>query len=322
MAGQTKDLTVTVTNTGSASVTLTGSVAGPFRLQPASFTLSAGAHQGVSVRFAPVDATTQNSTITFRGDDAASSTLTVAVRGAGQAAPSSAVVITSDSFHRADSAQNVLGVTDLALGGTRTFCYIPIWTGDSIASNSLQNWGTGAGGVQFGQPGSGSSCSFRGVDMGQSFNIRADVLVPADSAGNSTVAGPYFHSRGAAAADGILGGDAAGYWVQLDSSGKVTILDTHRNAAFAWTSQPASFDRTVFHTLEAVVTGTTVQATLDGSLLSFILSDGTTAQTVTIPATAGSNNGTAGIGFQRVGPIGGQRASNLVVTQYRALTGY
>lgn len=317
--GQTKDLTVTVSNTGSASVTLTGIVSGPFRLQPASFTLSAGAHQAVSVRFAPADATSQNTAITFRGDDSAGSTLTVAVRGAGQSAAASAVVITSDSFQRADSAQNVLGVTDLALGGTRTYCYIPIWTGDSIASNSLQNWGTGAGGMQFGQPGSGGSCSFRGVNMGQTFNIRVDVLVPADSAGNTTVAGPYFHSRGAAAADGILGGDAAGYWVELDSSGKVTILDTHRNAAFARTSTPTSFDRTVFHTLEAAVTGTTVQAALDGSVLSFILSDGTTTQTVTIPATAGSNDGTAGIGFQRVGPIGGQRARNLVVTEYRAL---
>ncbi len=319
--GQTKDLTVTVSNTGSASVTVTGSVASPFRLQPASFTLSAGAQQVVSVRFAPVDATPQTTNITFRGDDSAGSTLTVAVRGAGRSATPSAVVITSDSFQRADSAQNVLGVTDLALGGTRTYCYIPIWTGDSIVSNSLQNWGTGAGGVQFGQPGSGGSCSFRGVNMGQTFNIRVDVLVPADSAGNSTVAGPYFHSRGAAAGDGILGGDTAGYWVELDSSGNVTILDTHRNVAFAKTSQPASFDRTVYHTIEAAVTGTTVQATLDGSLLSFILSDGTTAQTVTIPATAGSNDGTAGIGFQRVGPIGGQRARNLVVTEYRALAG-
>jgi dipeptidyl aminopeptidase/acylaminoacyl peptidase len=61
----------------------------------------------------------------------------------------------------------------------------------------------------------------------------------ADRAGNTTAA--------AAAADGILGGDTAGSWVQLDSSGKVTILDTQRNAAFAWTSQPASFDRTVTH---------------------------------------------------------------------------
>ncbi|HLK50487.1 MAG TPA: choice-of-anchor D domain-containing protein, partial [Bryobacteraceae bacterium] len=317
--GQTKDLTVTVTNTGSASVTLTGSVAGPFRLQPASFTLSAGAQQTVTVRFAPVDATPQNATITFRGDDAAASTMTVAALGAGRSATPAAVVITSDSFQRADSAHNVLGVTDLALGGTRTFCYIPIWTGDSIASNSLQNWGTGAGGVQFGQPSSGSSCSFRGVNMGQSFNIRAEVLVPADSAGNSTVAGPYFHSRGAAAADGIMGGDSAGYWVELESSGRVTILDLHSTVAFARTSTPAGFDHTVFHTLEAAVTATTLQVTLDGSLLSFILSDGTTAQTVTIPATAGSNDGTAGIGFQRVGPIGGQRARNLVVTEYRAL---
>src|SRR5581483_6427934 len=67
--GQTKDLTVTVSNTGSASVTLTGIVAGPFRLQPASFTLSAGAQQAVSVRFAPVDTTPQSTAITFRGDD-------------------------------------------------------------------------------------------------------------------------------------------------------------------------------------------------------------------------------------------------------------
>lgn len=315
--GQSRALTLTVRNTGSAAVTLTGSVAGPFRLQPASFSLNAGAEQAVEVRFTPVDSTRHDTTITFRGDDAAASTLTVGVGGAGE----SAVVITSDSFQRADSAHNVLGVTDLGLGGTHTYCYIPIWTGASIVSNSLENWQTGAGGVQFGQPGSGGSCSFRGQDMGQTFNIRVDVLVPADAAGNSTVAGPYFHSRGAAAADGILGGDAAGYWVQLGSSGKVSIVDKHRAATFANTSTPASFDRTVFHTLEAAVTGTTVQAALDGSLLTFTLGDGTSAETVTIPYSGGSNDGTAGIGFQRSGAIGGQRARNLVVTEYRALAG-
>ena len=248
--------------------------------------------------------------------------LTVAVRGTGQSATPSAVVITSDSFHRADSAQNVLGVTDLTLGGTRTFCYIPIWTGDSIVSNSLQNWGTGAGGVQFGQPGSAGSCSFRGIDMGQNLNIRVDLLVPSDSAGNTTISGPYFHSRGAAAADGILGGDAAGYWVGLDSRGFVKITDTHRNVAIAQTSQPTSFDNTVFHTLEVAVSGTTLQAALDGAVLSFVMGDGTAVQTVTIPATAGTNDGTAGVAFQRSGAIGGQRARNLIVTQYQALIGH
>ena len=38
-------------------------------------------------------------------------------------------------------------------------------------------------------------------------------MVPADAAGHSTGAGPYFRSRRAYAGDGLMGGTSAGYFV-------------------------------------------------------------------------------------------------------------
>ncbi len=316
-SGQTKTLTVTVSNTGSASVTLTAAniASSPFTVQPAAFKLNPGSQQAVNVRFAPIDSAPHTATITFKGDDPSASAIVFAVKGSGAVA---AIVLSSDTFRRADAGQNSLGVTDLGLGGTRAYCYIPVFSGASIVSNALQNNGTGYGGVQFGQPGSNGSCSFRGQDIGQDLNMVVDLLLPPrDSSGNSSVAGPYFRNRGAAAADGILGGDSAGYWVQLDSSGAVAVVNSNTNSAVAATATPASFDNTVFHTLEVAVSGSTVQATLDHAVLTFIQGSAAT-QTVTIPATNGSNNGTGGVAFglaPKSGRIGGERAVNLIVTR-------
>jgi hypothetical protein len=311
-----------VSNTGSASITLTAAnIASQFSVQPPAFLLAPGAQQPVNVRFAPTDSTPQTTTVTFRGDDPVGSTIAIAVKGSGAVA---AIVLSSDTFNRADAGQNSLGLTNLGLGGTRTYCYVPIFSGASIVSNALQNNGTGYGGVQFGQPGSNGSCSFRGQNIGQDLNIIVDLLVsPRDSSGNSSVAGPYFHNRGAAAADGILGGDSAGYWVQLDSSGSVSVVNSNTNTVLAATATPASFDNTVFHTLEVAVRGSTVQAALDHAVLFFTQGSAAT-QTVTIPATNGSNNGAGGIAFglaPKSGRIGGERADNLIVTQYRSLAG-
>ena len=320
--GQTKDLSVTVSNSGSTSVTLTATnAASPFTVQPAAFQIGPGAQQAVDVRFSPTDSTASTATIIFKGDDPAGSTIVIAVKGSGVVA---AIVLSSDTFHRADAGQNSLGLTDLGLGGTQTYCYIPVWSGASIVSNALQNNGTGYGGVQFGQPGSGGSCSFRGQSIGQDLNIVVDLLVPpSDSSGNSSVAGPYFRNRGAAAADGILGGDSAGYWVQLDSSGTVSVVNSNTNTAVAATAMPAGFDNTVFHTLEVAVSGSNVQAALDHAVLTFV-QGGLTTQTVAIPATNGSNDGTGGLAFSlapKSGRIGGERAANMVLTRYRPLIG-
>ena len=238
--------------------------------------------------------------------------------------PAPATILSSDTFDRPDAGQYALGKTDLGLGGTLAYCYIPIFSGAAIVSKTLQNNGTGYGGVQFGQPGSDGSCSFRGQDIGQNLNLVVDLLIPSDSSGNSAVAGPYFHNRGAAAADGILGGDSGGYWMQLDSSGRVKVVDAHTATAIANSGQPAGFDNTVFHTLEVAVSGATLQATLDRGLVTFTQGSGTT-NTVSIPATGGSNDGTGGVAFALAsgsGRIGGASADNLIVTQYRDLSAH
>jgi hypothetical protein len=290
---------------------------------PTPFTLAAGAAQAVTVRFAPSAAGSQAATLSVATDDPVSPTQSVPLAGQTPApAPTPATVFSSDTFDRTDAGQSALGQTDLRLGGTRTYCYVPIFSGANIVSKALENNGTGGGGVQFGQPGSGGSCSFRGVNVGQDLNLEVDLLVPGDTAGNSSMAGPYFRNRGGAAADGILGGDSAGYWVQLDSSGQVKVVDAHTNIAVATAAQPANFDKSAVHNLEVAVSGATIQAALDHNVLTFTQGSGTTS-TVSIPATGGTNDGTAGVAFglaKNSGRIGGARADNLLVTQYRSLT--
>jgi hypothetical protein len=325
--GQTKDLAVTIANGGAANLTVLSiaSSAAGFAASGAAtpFSLAPGTSQAVTVRFAPTASGAQTGTLKIASDDPANPTMSVALAGqTPDPGPAPATIRSSDTFNRPDAGPNALGTTDLGLGGTLTYCYIPIFSGAAIVSKTLQNNGTGYGGVQFGQPGSGGSCSFRGQDIGQNLNLVVDLLVPSDAAGNSATAGPYFHNRGAAAADGILGGDSGGYWVQLDSSGRVKVVDAHTATAIAISDQPAGFDNTIFHTLEVAVSGTTLQATLDRALVTFTQGSGTT-NTVSIPTTGGSNDGTGGVAFALVsgsGRIGGASADNLIVTQYRALS--
>lgn len=322
--GQTKDLAVTIANGGAADLTVqsTASSATGFSVSGATtpFSLAPGASQIVTVRFAPAAAGRQTGTLNIASNDPANAKVSVALAGKTPDPP--ATILSSDTFDRPDAGQNTLGKTDLGLGGTLVYCYVPIWSGAAIVSKTLRNNGTGYGGVQFGQPGSGSSCSFRGQDIGQNLNLAVDLLIPRDSSGNSAMAGPYFHNRGAAAADGILGGDSGGYWVQLDSSGRIKVVDAHTASVIANSNQPASFDNTAFHRLEVAVSGKTLQVTLDQVLVTFTQGSGTTS-TVSIPATGGSNNGTGGVAFGLVsgsGRVGGASADNLIVTEYRALS--
>jgi hypothetical protein len=67
--------------------------------------------------------------------------------------------------------------------------------------------------------------------------------------------------------------------------------------------------------------GARLQVSLDGQLLSFN-QGGSSVTVVALPATSGSNDGTAGIAFSTEdnrGAAGGQRARNLVVSADSAL---
>ena len=327
ITGQSKDMTLTVENTGTATLTVSrlSIASGTFRVvSPAApFDVTAGGQQTVTVRFSPAAAGAQNGGLNAGSNDATAPSVSVPLTGQGAStqAPPAAAVLFSDSFNRAAEDGCSLGKADLSLGGSGSYYYLPVFSGAQISGGTLQNIGTGSGGVQLTDSASACNDGSRGVSIGQDFNVRVDLLVPSDSAGDLTEAGPYFRNRAAAAGDGILGGDSAGYWIELASSGEVKVKNVQSETVTATTVKPARFDSTVFHTLEAAVQGSAMQVALDGQLLAFTQGSGSDT-TVAIPDTGGSNDGTAGIAFGRENgwpAIGGQAARNLVVTAYRSL---
>jgi hypothetical protein len=260
---------------------------------------------------------------------ALSNTITYTVGGGAAVTPTPTPtpgVLFSDSFRRADAEPCSLDQVDNALGGSGAHYYLPIFPsaqgpiGAKIRSNWLENNGLDFGGVQFAAlPGSCNSL-IRGEDLGQDFNITVELVVPGTS-GRITQAGPYFRSRAAAAGDGTIGGEAAGYWVQLWSTGEVKVKRLSPQVFVASSAAPANFDSNAVHTLQVAVQGSGLQVALDGTLLS-LDQGGQMVATVSIPATAGSNAGTAGIAFgaeTNRGQAGGQKARNLVVSAYGSL---
>jgi hypothetical protein len=245
----------------------------------------------------PVDATTQRDSVPNG-------------RAAAHPRPTR-VVSFSDSFQRAAAGPGALGVADNALGGQERHFYLPL-AGVCIVSEALQHSGLDHGGVQFAQ----SEQASRGEPIAQDLNIRVDLLVPTDAAGMITQAGPYFRGRAAARGDELYGGENAGCWVALHSTGEVFVKDLNRVETIASTGVPASFDPNVFHTLEIAARGGSLQVTLDHKLLTFDQFGGKRT-TVSIPPSTDQNAGTAGIYFAAEpnrGKIGGQRARNLVVS--------
>jgi hypothetical protein len=332
--GQRKDLTVTVRNSGGAPLTVSSLAADTPQfsvISPAPpLTLAPGEQQAVTVGFTAAVVGSQTGMLNIATDDPEQATVRISLAGTGLSSTPPAAVLFSDSFDRADADRCALGALDNRLGGSGTLYYLPNFPngstanplGANIISNALYHMGKDYGGVQF--VASANSCSttaIRGKDVGQDMNIRVDVLVPSDSSGRVTQAGPYFRNRPAARGDGVLGGDSAGYWVHVQSTGEVKVKNLNAAAVVASSAKPASFDSTRFHTLEAAIRGTGLQVALDGQVVTFS-QNGASVTTVSIPPTGGSNSGTAGILFGAEasrGQIGGQLADNLVVTAYRSL---
>jgi hypothetical protein len=95
----------------------------------------------------------------------------------------------------------------------------------------------------------------------------------------------------------------------------------------AFTARPATFNNTLYHTLELTAVGTSLQVSLDGALQTFTQA-GKSTTTVSIPPvwdgppSVGVNAGGIGIAFgaeDNRNSIGGQRAKNFVVTTAKAL---
>ena len=269
--------------------------------------------------------------VSFAG--AASPAVNLAVQG-GSSPPSG--VLVSDSFNRADAPACALGKADLALGGSGSHYYLPLYStsttfGVSISSGALQNNNTDYGGMQFTASSDGCGNRTSGEGLGQDLDIKVDLLLPASSAG-MVQAGPYFRSSSVVSGGGIL--NTTGYWVFLTSKGEVRVrrlTPTSTDTITATTNIPASFDASVYHTLETVVRGSSLQVYLDGRGLSFFQDclltpgkspgfqcDGAPVSTVPVPSLEGHNDGTVGIAFgdeDNRGRAAGQRAKNLVVAQ-------
>jgi hypothetical protein len=143
------------------------------------------------------------------------------------------------------------------------------------------------------------------ANLGQDLHIVVDLLAPR-TGNNVTQAGPFFRARAAFRGDGIIGGQNAGYWVQLSSTGQITVKNLNTAAIAASSQAIPGFDAGVFHRLEVTVRGTELQVSMDG----------TVALTTTLAPTAGSNNGAVGIAFgaeSNRGAAGGQKAGNLAI---------
>lgn len=326
-AGQTKDVSLTVQNTGAASLAVSSLsiVTGPFRVVSPStpFDLPAGGQRTVTIRFSPKTAGSKNGTLTIASNDPTQPSVSVSLTGQGVAASAPPVaVLFSDTFNRADSGSCSLGPADLSLGGSGTYYYLPIFTADAgIVSGALQNNGQGYSGVQVTDSPNACSSGQRGVNVGHDLNIKAELYVPPDVTSHISQAGPYFHGRAAAARDGIIGGDSSGYWTQLDSTGTVKVKNLSSSVVVASTAPQVRFDNTIFHTVEMAAQGSQLQVALDGQLLTFI-QNGASSTSVSIPATGGSDDGAAGIAFgddNNPGRVGGQRARNLVVAAFHSL---
>jgi hypothetical protein len=193
-------------------------------------------------------------------------------------------------------------------------------------STPFSQSGSGYGGMQLARKRRDCAISdVLGADVGQDLRISADILVPIDSEGRATNAGPYFRARSAAPGDGIVGGAAAGYWLRLESSGRLRVERLNPHAVVAFANPISPFDPASFHHVEMDTRGNIVTASLDGRPIEFVV-DGKPATAVPIPPLwdgpprIGKNQGAAGVAFGSElshNEAGGQQVKNLQVTRLK-----
>ena len=212
-----------------------------------------------------------------------------------------------------------LGEPDVNLPGGGYYD-LPVFPSNetSIANGVLTNTGMDFSGAQLRRIESDCDLSvIRGSNLGQNLRIRVELLVP----GKESQAGPYFRARAAYAGDGLFGGQAAGYWVALWSTGIVQIRRLNPSSTVAVSAAPAGFDPAAWHVLESEICGELLEVRLDGKALTFD-QNGKQATAVPVPPAwegpprVGHNDGAAGILFAAMtnrGKAGGQAARNLSI---------
>jgi hypothetical protein len=221
------------------------------------------------------------------------------------------------------------GLDDILIGGRQHY-FSPIH-GDRVdvlparegeSSASLRHNGKDFGGAAFTarQPDC-SLASTESADIGQDLDIEMELKLDAPK-GLIAEGGPYFRSRRASPGDGIFGGTSAGFWLQLESTGRLRLRRLHPMATVAFSEPPAAgFDSAVFHKLEVSIRREEVHVRLDGRTVDFDAGGARTTVVNLAPAwrTAsppGNNDGSAGVVFGSTsnrGQVGGQEARNIRV---------
>ncbi len=232
-----------------------------------------------------------------------------------------ATTLISDTFNRPDAGPTELGRADLARSGSGDHYYVPIYrNGAAIDGGVLRNAGLDFGGIQWT---SGRVDAVTGRHPGERiappFRVGMKLLIPAGAAGLVCEGGPYFGGRFAVARDGIVGGDNAGYWVRLHSTGQVTVLNCHTDRVTAASAPATGFDSQAWHDFAIAVADEGLQVALDGRLVIFREKD-RNVTTVSIPPTGGSARGAAGIAFgcsANRSMVGGQKADDVSLSIVR-----
>ncbi len=257
----------------------------------------------------------------------------------------SASVLFSDSFNRTGGAvcgtavdpsnpNRSLGLSDNSYGGSPSRGYIGIKgvgscnvVGAAIDNGSVLNSSTAFGGGGFEVSVSATCCAFS-TNVGQDLNLAARVLLPKTVAsGNdgqwvcdtdATIASIYFRTRNAYTGDGVRGGSASGFRVELDSLGQLRVYANNTGTFVAASMAPSDFDADVFHDVRVSVQGSpgTLRVLLDSTLTVFRrISDGSLFTSLPLPVTGGTNAGATGIEFESDprGNRAGQRVDDYIV---------
>ncbi|MBI4514807.1 MAG: hypothetical protein HY699_03200 [Deltaproteobacteria bacterium] len=267
-------------------------------------------------------------------------------------APALASVLFSDSFNRSAGAQcgtandpanpnYSLGMSDSAFGGTGSKGYIGLKgtgfcnvVGATIENNSVLNASNYYGGGGF-EVSATSTCCTSSTNVGQDLNIQASILVPMQASPgdrgvyacdvDATTANIYFRSRNAYTGDGVRGGSASGFRVELDSFGEVRVAPKNTttpvipDGIVARSARRAAFNASAFHTMLVSVQGSspaTLRVVLDNQLQVFKTWDGLLVTTISLPAVSGTNSGATGVEFESDprGFMAGQRVDNYIVS--------
>lgn len=281
----------------------------PFALAPSS-------QRVVNVRFAPAVTGFQSGVLAIATTDTNRPSINVPLTGVGAAITAVAPpqVVFSDSFrNRISRTPCALGAADLSLGGQGNYRYLPLMSQSAnflIGDGAITYAGTGDAGFSFSTRNDVCTSGASASPIGPNVIIKADFLLPA-----GTQAGPMFLTRAWQAGDPIFASVNSGFWVQLHASGEVRIRRIDSRDVVAASRPVTGYDSTRFHTLEASVVSGAMSVKLDGVVVAFI--DGArTVNSVVLPATGGTNSGTAGMAFSAEpgGTASGQRMRDMVIS--------